>query len=152
MFKAMNLMIKSISMCELSCVTNHKRCQSWSVDYYHNFYLTCSKSWKAAREHKWIQGRKKEYLPFPHYFFPSWNYGELNRARLASCVWGRALTFPGNIVTLKPKPLSLGTYLVALLLAGWNHSNIFCLFLRGDMEEIEEDWFSNISIQKILLS
>ena len=64
MSKAMNLIIIRISTGELPCVTNHGRCQSWSVDYYHNFYLTCSKSWKAARENKWIQERKNSAYRF----------------------------------------------------------------------------------------
>ena len=63
MFKAVHLLIKIIKMSVLSCATNHRSCEVWSVDYYHNCYSTCSKRWKAAHEHKWIlEGTNSSYL------------------------------------------------------------------------------------------
>jgi len=62
-----HLVIKIIKMSELSCATNHRhdrRCNVWSVDYYHNCFSTCSKSWKAAHVHKLILERKNSSYLF----------------------------------------------------------------------------------------
>ena len=107
-FKAMNLIIKRISMCELPCVTNHRHDASLHQLISINFYLTCSKSWKADREHKWTRDWKNTALTVSPLFLPQWrsNYREFSSPSSESCLWG--CPFPGNIVQIKAQACTPG--------------------------------------------